>query len=226
MKRRTEVVDSAPTGDGEVYVLVQWGDDFEVRIGPHLLMSSCQHGSEESLARLGLARAPAAATVLLGGLGLGYTLRATLDLLGPHAHVVVAELSDALVKWNRTHVAELADRPLDDPRAKLRIGDVLDRVREAPGAYDAILLDVDNGPNALVQSSNDDLYDAAGIRACLAALRPGGVLAVWSAEDDPGYLERLQQAGCEARACEVAASEHGTSRHVIFVAEKPATTLA
>jgi spermidine synthase len=160
--------------------------------------------------------------VLVGGLGLGFTLRAALDRLPEDARVVVAELVPALVAWNRTRVAHLAGRPLDDPRTRLQQGDVLARIAEAKGAFDAILLDVDNGPSPLSHAANDRLYGEQGVRACRDALRAGGVLAVWSAGPDDRYRARLERAGLEAEVHEVPA-RGGTARgarHVVFLGVK------
>jgi spermidine synthase len=159
--------------------------------------------------------------VLLGGLGLGFTLRAALERAPADARVVVAELSPALVGWVRGPVAHLAGRPLEDPRVRLQVGDVLARIAEAKGAYDAILLDVDNGPSALAHAGNDRLYGGRGVRACRDALRAGGALAVWSAGPDERYLSQLERAGLEARAEVVPARGGGGVRHVVFVGVKP-----
>jgi spermidine synthase len=199
-------------------------------------MSSRQHGSEEALAALALGRLAKARrdargrkvgapspTVLMGGLGLGFTLRAALDRLPEGSRVVVAELFAPLVEWNRRHVAHLAGRPLDDPRTRLQQGDVLARIAEAKGAFDAILLDVDNGPSPLAHPANERLYGPKGVRACRDALRAGGVLAVWSAGPDERYRERLERAGLAAEV-ETVAARSGTSkglRHVVFLGVKP-----
>ena len=212
------VIDSALLPDGTRLVLNRRGDEWEITADGYVLMSSRMHGSEEDLARLALEGAPRARSVLIGGLGLGYSLRAALDRLPPSGRVVVAELSPAVVEWNRTHVAALAGRPLDDARARVEVGDVRDAIRKATGAWDAILLDVDNGPAAIAQSSNAGLYDAAGIRSCLRALRKGGVLAVWSTAPDRRYLRRLEQGGFSASAHPVRArSGSGGRKHVVFV---------
>jgi spermidine synthase len=213
------VVGSTLAPDGTKLVLARRGDEWEISADGYTLMSSRMHGSEEGLARLALERAPRARSVLIGGLGLGYSLRAALDRLPPSARVVVAEFSPAVVEWNRTHVAGLAGRPLDDPRVRVEMGDVGDAIRKAAAAWDVILLDVDNGPTAITQSSNAGLYDAAGIRSCQRALRAGGVLAVWSTEADEGYLRRLRTAGFDATAHSVRPrSGRGGRKHVVFVA--------
>jgi len=214
-------LDEARTADGTVLTLVRRGTEWEVLFDGSVLMSSRTHGSEDELARLAFARAPHARKVLIGGLGLGFSLRATLDLLGPHGKVVVAEQSSSVVTWNRTHVAGLAGRPLEDPRVTVRVGDVRQRIVEARDAYDLILLDVDNGPAALIHAANAGLYDATGIVACHVALRRGGALAVWASGPDERYLRRLQRSGFDASATRVAPRPGaGGRKHVVFVAVK------
>ncbi len=192
-----------------------------MRAGGRVLMSSRAHGSEEALAALALERAARRETVLVGGLGLGFTVRAVLDRVPEGARVIVVELSRALVDWNRGPVAELAGRPLEDPRVRLQVSDVVDRIAEATRAFDAILLDVDNGPSALVHETNDRLYGVGGVAAAFEALRPGGVLGVWSAGPDDRYLASLRRAGFAAEARPALAAA-GQSRHVVFLAVKPA----
>ncbi len=223
-----ETVARAAGPDGAEWTLARRGGEWGVRVGGRALMSSRQHGSEEALAAIALGRMERARarkhapTVLLGGLGLGFTLRAALDRLAADARVVVAELVPALVEWNRGPVADLAGRPLEDPRTRLQQADVLARIAEARGAFDAILLDVDNGPSAVSHAANDRLYGDRGVRACRDALRAGGVLGVWSAGPDERYKARLEKAGLEAELHAVPARE-GTSRgarHVVFVGVK------
>jgi spermidine synthase len=218
-----ENIDRARAPDGTELILARRGDEWVVREGGRVLMSSRMHGSEEALATFALERAAHARAVLIGGLGLGYTVRATLDRVGPEAKVVVAEMVPELVAWNRGPVADLAGRPLEDPRVRLQMGDVSARIFEARGAYDAILLDVDNGPSALNHVANGALYDNKGIRACRDALRQGGVLAVWSAGSDARYVERLERAGLEAevRVVPGRGAGQGGVRHVVFLARRP-----
>lgn len=214
------IVDRARTPGGVELQLARRGDEWVVRAGGRVLMSSRAHGSEEALAALALRPLERPRTVLLGGLGLGFTLRAALERLPSKTRVIVAELSPEVAAWNRGPVSHLARRPLDDPRVRLQIGDVAARIAEAKGALDAILLDVDNGPSPVAGTGNPSLYGARGVRACLEALRPGGVLAVWSAGPDERYLERLQRAGFRARAEEVPARAGGRARHVVFLGVK------
>jgi spermidine synthase len=215
-------VESARAPDGTELVLARRGDEWAIRAAGHVLMSSRAHASEEALAAIALRRVARPRTVLLGGLGLGFTLRAALDRLPPDARAIVAELVPELVAWNRGVLAELAGRPLDDPRVRLQVGDVAGRIAEARSAFDAILLDVDNGPSALVHAANDRLYGDRGVSACRDALRTGGVLAVWSASSDAGYRERLERAGFDVEETPVAAQRSGGRRHVIFVASRGA----
>ena len=214
-------VDETRAADGTVLTLARRGTEWEVCYDGLVLMSSRTHGSEDELARLAFAKVPHARTVLIGGLGLGFSLRAALDLLGPRGKVVVAEQSPSVVEWNRTHVSGLAGRPTQDPRVTVRVGDVRQRIVEASAAWDVILLDVDNGPAALVHDANAGLYDAAGIVACHVALKKGGALAVWATGPDDDYLRRLQRSGFEASAVRVAPRPGaGGRKHVVFVALK------
>ena len=218
-----ETIGEARAPDGTAMVLARRGDEWVVRYGGKVLMSSRQHGSEEALAALALQRADRRRRVLVGGMGLGFTLRAALDRLPQDAKVVVAELTPALVEWNRGPAAPLAGRPLDDPRGRVQGGDVLGRIAESRGIYDAILLDVDNGPSPAnaVHSGNERLYSREGISACARALAEGGVLAVWAMQDDPAYVERLRRAGLEAEARGAPArGAAGGTRHVIFLGKK------
>ncbi len=193
-----KVIDEATVpGDGGEMKLLQRAEEYTINVKNEELMNSRLHGSEDALAELtckplGKRKKPA---VLIGGLGMGFTLRAALDHLGPQARVVVAELVPAVIQWNRTHLADLAGRPLEDPRVTVRPGDVAAVICEKKSAYDAILLDVDNGPEGLTHEGNDQLYAPKGLEAARAALRPGGVLAVWSAQPDKKFTRRLRAAG-------------------------------
>jgi spermidine synthase len=214
-------LEEARTADGTVLTLARHGTDWEVRFDGSVLMSSRAHGSEDELARLAFAKVREVRTVLLGGLGLGFSLRATLDLLGPRGKVVVAEQSSSVVDWNRVHVGGLAGRPLEDPRVTVRLGDVGECIRDARAAYDLILLDVDNGPDALIHKANARLYDATGVVACHVALRQGGALGVWAGGPDDGYVRRLRRSGFDAAAVRVAPRRgEGGRKHVVFVAVK------
>jgi spermidine synthase len=212
---------TATAPDGAELVLARRDDEWVVRAAGHVLMSSRQHGSEEALAKVALAKSARRRRILIGGLGLGYSLRAVLDRVPVDAGVEVVELLPALVEWNRQHLSRLAGRPLDDRRVHLTLGDVRDRILRARTPYDVILLDVDNGPAALAHPANDGLYGEVGLAACHGALGDGGVVAVWSAQPDDRFLKRIGLAGFEASAVPTAArGEEGGSRHVVFVGVK------
>lgn len=220
------VIDAVTLADGTEFVLARRGDEWVVRAGGMLLMSSRMHDSEEALAALALERNGRARAVLLGGLGLGYTLRAVLDRVARNARVTVAELVPAVVEWNRTHVSALAGSPLSDPRARVVIGDVFDNIARSGQKFDVILLDVDNGPVGLSQAKNQRLYGHRGVRACHDALEPGGVLAVWSAGPNARYERRLLEAGFTVDVLRPLAREGSRARHVVFLAERRAQALA
>jgi spermidine synthase len=207
--------------DGTELVLAHRDGEWVVRYGGRVLMSSRQHGSEEALAALALPRAKHRRQVLVGGLGLGHTLRAALDRVPATATVTVAELTPALVEWNRGPVAALAGRPLDDPRTQLHLGDAVALIEATRGRFDAILLDIDNGPASAVHQANSRLYGPAGVAACHGALAAGGCLAVWSAHHDGRYLERLGRGGFRAEARVVPArGQAGGAKHVVFLGVK------
>jgi spermidine synthase len=203
--------------------LYQSGDLFSIKVpGRGELMNSRVHGSERALAELAchkLAGKPQS-RLLIGGLGMGFTLAAALKALGPDAEVVVAELVPEVVAWNRTLVGAPAGHPLADRRAQVYVGDVADVILRPAARFDAILMDVDNGPEALVRRENDWLYGPSGLRATRAALRPGGVLAVWSASSDPAFTKCLERAGFSVRQHTVRPHRSGKgSRHVIWIAD-------
>jgi len=216
-----EVVDNCATVDGDDLVLSRVEDEWAVHTGPTLLMSSGDHHSEDALAHMTLARVPHARRVLVGGLGMGFTLRATLDQLPSDSQVVLAETSDHMVRWNRQHFGHLSGNPLTDPRVQLRMGDVAERIDEATSEFDVILLDVDNGPYALVHAFNDSLYGPRGSKAAFNALRPGGALAVWSRWPAEEYTERLYQVGFRTETLTVPVLEDENSTNTIFLAFKP-----
>ncbi|MCK5799553.1 MAG: spermidine synthase [Deltaproteobacteria bacterium] len=207
--------------DGKVLVLRRRGDEFLIVADGYDLMSSDDEGSSRTLADLACAHLPTASRVLVGGLGMGYTLRATLDTLGPQAHVDIAELVPVVVEWNREFLGALASHPLDDPRTALLLGDVRASIGQASASYDAILLDVDNGPNALAHRQNDALYSRKGLSEIRNALRPRGVLGVWSFNDDEAFTRRLRQTGFSPTVHRVSASRRGRGRyHYIWVAPR------
>lgn len=212
--RPWETLAVATAPDGETIELRRRGHELLIRAGGYDLMSSEDDASSRALATLALTdRSRNGLRVLVGGLGMGFTQRAALDAVGPDAIVEVAELVPAVAEWNRGPIAPVAGHPLDDPRTRLFVGDVAERIRAAREHYDAILLDVDNGPDALAHGGNEGLYDGRGLAAAHRALRPGGVLAVWSFSDDRAFTRRLQQAGFEARVERVSASRKGRGRH-------------
>jgi spermidine synthase len=217
----TAAIDTVTLSDGTSFVLARRGDEWLVRAGSMLLMSSRMHDSEEALAARALERVKDARVVLVGGLGLGYTLRAVLDRVPRDGEVTVAELVPAVVDWNRTHVSALAGNPLADPRVNVVVGDVFDTLRRATGAFDVILLDVDNGPVALAQARNQRLYGHRGVGACHAALKPGGVLAIWSAGPNARFEKRLAGAGFEVDVLRVFARKGSGGHHVLFLAQRP-----
>ena len=212
-----------PGGDGELR-LMQRGAEFAIMLNRAELMNSRRAGSEEALATLACARLRdrQRAHLLIGGLGLGFTLRAALGELGPQAKVTVAELVPEVIAWAHGPLTPVFGTLLDDTRADIRETDVGALIRSAPSAYDAILLDTDNGPDGLSRKANDGLYDAAGLDAARVALRPGGVLAVWSAATDANFTKRLRRAGFAVE--ELNARSRGTrgARHVIWIATRPA----
>ena len=206
---------------GEELRLYQRGREFSIRVDRHELMNSRVHGSEDALAELACARIAhrPGPRILIGGLGMGYTTAAALHRLGADGQVVVAELVPAVVAWNRGLLADLAGRPLHDARVTVREADVARILQAEQGAYDAILLDVDNGPACLTRKGNDWLYARAGLDAAYAALRAAGVLAIWSAGPDRAFVKRLGRAGFEVtEVCVRARGPRGGGRHIIWLA--------
>jgi spermidine synthase len=212
-----------PDGGGELR-LMQRGHEFSIMAGPIELMNSRLSGSEEALATLPLERllGRPAPHILIGGFGMGFTLRAALARLGPDAKVTVAELVPAVVAWARGPMAALSGDCLADPRTIVHEGDVTALIAGARGAYDAILLDVDNGPEGLTRRENDRLYNLAGLAAAQRALTPGGVLAVWSSGPSAVFTERLARAGYRVEEVRVRArAGKGKARHMIWLATSP-----
>ncbi len=204
--------------------LMQRGAEFSMMLGQNELMSSRLSGSEEALATLACRRIETVKSphLLIGGLGMGFTLRAALAVLGSDARIMVAELVPAVIAWARGPMADIFGDSLDDPRANVREADVVDVIRSHDSAFDAILLDVDNGPEGLIRKANDALYDLKGLKAIRRALRPGGVLAVWSSGPNPLFSKRLGAAGFEVNEVAVrATTKRRGARHVIWFATKP-----
>jgi spermidine synthase len=211
----------AKVGDGEL-VLARRGDEFAIRLRGAELMNSRQHASEEALATLGCAGLAnvAGARVLIGGLGMGFTARAALDALAPDAEVTIAELVPEVVKWNKEHLGDLAQRPLDDPRVKLRMGDVAGAIAERQDHWHAILLDVDNGPDAFTSPRNAALYGLKGLIAARRALVRGGAFGVWSVENDAKVTDRMRAAALEVERHRVPARPGSSVKHVIWIGRR------
>jgi spermidine synthase len=217
------LLDTAQVPGGAELRLMQRGTEFSIMLGSNTLMNSRLSGSEEALANLACARIQGRARprILIGGLGMGFTLRAALAELGPDAEITVAELVPAVVAWARGPMHEVFGTSLDDPRVTVLETDVGELIESGRAAYDAILLDVDNGPDGLTRQSNDGLYGLQGLKATHAALTPGGVLAVWSSGQDQGFVQRLGKTGFVANEIRARANgKRGGMRHIIWIATK------
>jgi spermidine synthase len=215
-------LDSAqvPDGGGELR-LMQRGDEFSIMAGSTSLMTSKRSGSEETLATLACERIKTRPQprLLIGGLGMGFTLRAALAALGPEARIVVAELVPAVVSWAKGPMAEVFGNSLTDPRVRIEEKDVAMVIASAASEYDAILLDVDNGPKGLTRKANDRIYDLEGLRAARAALRPRGILAVWSSGPSREFTQRLRKSGFQVEHIKARANAaRGGAWHVIWLA--------
>lgn len=215
-----EQLATARTPDGSLLELLRHDHDYLIRADGYELMSSRMHASEEAMMRLACPHPPDGARILVGGLGMGYTTAAALAILPTRASVMVAELVPAVVEWNRGPLGPLANHPLDDPRTEVVVDDVTRVIRRATDHFDAILLDVDNGPTALTDRGNSWLYTAAGLAAMRNALRPGGGLAIWSINDESSFERRLRAAGFTPVTHHVQARGQRGPRHVVFVGEK------
>ena len=219
---------TAQTPDGGEMELYQHDRDFLIKINGQALMNSRHHESEQELARLGCAnlsgrRAP---RVLIGGLGMGYTLRQTLDMLGPTAQVVVSEFLTAVVDWNRAYLKDLNGNALDDKRTDIVTGNIFQLLSQSTHQFDAILLDVDNGPNAITDSGNQRLYSPMGIQACRRALRKQGSLAIWSSEPSQVFEQLLISCGFKVRRYRAKAYQGGNAKpFFIWVAAEDKTIL-
>ena len=221
-----KTIDSAtvPGSDTEL-TLSQRNDDFAIRIAgvPGDLMNSRTHHSEEALAELACARLSAAenARILIGGLGMGFTLAAALKSVPESAEVIVAELVPAVVEWNRGLLGQCAGRPVEDGRTRVHLGDVVDLIKQQSKKFDAILIDVDNGPEAMTASENEWLYSTGGLKTIYEKLRPEGIVTIWSARADQLFKIRLKKAGFNVQLRTVRARPGKGSRHTIYVAQKP-----
>ena len=216
-----ELIGEAEVPGGPPLRLVRHGNDFIIMLHRNELMSSRMSGSEAALGTMTCQRlAPRAdARLLIGGYGMGFTLRALLEAARPDARITVAELVPGIIDWARGPMAAMTGDCLDDPRVAIEIADVAALIAAGQGRYDAILLDVDNGPDGLTREANDGLYTARGLASARAALRPGGILAVWSAGPDAAFTKRLQQAGFAVDEVAIRARENGKGpRHNIWFA--------
>ncbi|HEY9091682.1 spermidine synthase [Parasphingorhabdus sp.] len=216
------LIDSAQIPGGGELRLFQRGKEFSIMLGNNELMNSRLSGSEEALATLPCERLSgrAASRILIGGLGMGFTLRAALPLLDASAEVIVAELVPAVVKWARGPMADLFEGSLSNPRVSIETADVFDLISEHQDHFDAILLDVDNGPDGITHASNDRLYTIAGLKAAKRALRPGGILAVWSSASDPKFTRRLMKAGFSVEENPVRGRGKRGAHHMIWLATR------
>jgi spermidine synthase len=209
-------------GETEEMRLYRRGTEYSIRVGQVELMDSRVHGSEDALAELACARLSGRRKprILIGGLGMGFTLRAVLQNASADAEVVVSELVPAVVEWNRGPLGELAGHPLRDERVRVREEDVAKILRGERSAWDAIILDVDNGPAGLTTKTNDRLYGMNGLRVIHAALRPHGILAVWSAGPNPPFTRRLEASGFDAREVTARGREGRGARYLVWIAER------
>ncbi|MBL1352552.1 MAG: hypothetical protein COA61_004340 [Zetaproteobacteria bacterium] len=213
------------TVEGEAYDmrLYQRGDEFSIKTGYSELMNSRMHSSEDLLAELGCRalKQGQKSRVLIGGLGMGYTLAAALKHAPDDAEIIVAELVPAVIEWNRTYLSHLANHPLKDKRVTVYEGDVGVLMRQDNMGFAAILLDVDNGPDGLTRQENGALYSAKGLKSAKAALRPHGILGVWSAFPEPRFTKKMKQAGFQTE--EVACRAHGQrgSKHIVWLGVRP-----
>jgi spermidine synthase len=216
-------LDTAQVPGGGELRLLRRGAEFSIKLGSNELMNSRLSATEQALATIACEKIKGRARphILIGGLGMGFTLRAALVVLGKQAQIIVAELVPAVVAWARGPMAELFGESLTDARVRIRETDVGDLIRAARSEYDAILLDVDNGPEGMTRAANDRLYDLDGLAAAYMALRPGGVLAVWSSRPDPKFTQRLRKTGFDVVENPVRAKgPQGGAQHFIWTATR------
>ncbi len=221
--RPWELLDTAIVpGDGSELRLYRRGEEFSIKAGHCELMNSRVHGSEDALAEQACQRLThrPQAHILIGGLGMGFTLATALKQLGPEAKITIAELVPSVVQWNKGVLADLAGHPLNDPRVTIHEGDVGHLIRSQTKAYDAILLDVDNGPEGLTRKENDALYSPAGLHAAMSALQAGGLFGVWSISPDQRFSKRLQTSGFNVEEIRARARGHRGGRHMIWLGKK------
>jgi spermidine synthase len=221
MRHWTQLGEAPIPDTDQTLFLYQGKDDFFIKIsGGHELMSTRKHGSEDALGSLPCKRLkkPESARVLIGGLGMGFTLAAVLAEVGAKAEVTVAELIPEVVEWNRGPLGERSGNPLNDPRTRVHPGDVAKLLRQSRACFDVIALDVDNGPEGLTKNANDWLYSTAGIVAAQEALIPTGILAYWSAGPDQAFHDRLRRCGFMVEEITVFAHGKKGARHTIWLA--------
>ena len=219
-----EEIDRAevPGGEGEI-ILRKRGTEFSIRAATTELMNSRLHGSEDALAELSCSRIKRKSDqrILIGGLGMGYTLAAALQHSGADSLITVAELIPAVIRWNREHFGHLAGKPLDDGRVSIQQEDVAETIRRKKSTWDAILLDVDNGPDGLTRKANDRIYGINGLKNAFFALRTGGMLSIWSSGVEEQFTHRLKQCHFQTEIVTVRARKHGKgARHTIWLATK------
>jgi spermidine synthase len=223
---KRELIDTVEIPDGEVLELFQHGRDFMIVLGYNELMSTRMRFSEEQLAEMTLDRLDKPnPRILIGGYGMGFTLRAALGRLPENAQVVVAEISEKIVEWAKGPMAELTGDCLQDPRLDLKICDVAALIDDANDGtcakFDAILLDVDNGPDGMVRADNNRIYSRTGLGKARDALMPGGVISVWSAAPDHGFRRRMQEARLDVEECSVRSRPNNKgAHHVIWFGKK------
>ncbi len=219
-----KLLDTAPVPDGHGELkLYQHDQDFTIKVDYIELMNSRVHGSEDALAELTVKRLTGKRPkrILIGGLGMGFTLAKALSVLGPDDRVDIAELSPAVVEWNRTYLGHLTGNPLDDPRVTLIVGDVMNEMRSNQRSYDAVLLDVDNGPEGLTKEDNNRLYSGNGLKAAFQALRSDGIFSVWSSGDSDVFTERLKKSNFIVDKWQVRERANGKgAKHMIWFASK------
>ena len=221
MRHWTQLGEAPIPGTGKTLLLFRGKDDFSIKIsGGFELMNTRKHASEDALGSLPCKRLKQTETarVLIGGLGMGFTLAAVLAEVGPGAEVTVAELIPEVVEWNRGPLGEFSGMPLDDPRTRIHVGDVAKLLRRSRGCFDVIAMDVDNGPEGLTKSANDWLYSMSGIAAAQDALSPTGILAYWSADPDQAFHDQLRCCGFVVEEVSVFAHGKKGTRHTIWLA--------
>ena len=217
------LIETAQTpGHGAELCLYQRDQEFAIQADNLELMNSRNFASEQALATLACKKLtdPSEARVLIGGLGMGYTLKSALDELGETAEVLVMELVPDAVRWNQGLLAHLAGNPLDDERVTVQVGDVAQMIKRSRGSFSAILLDVDNGPNALTSMDNHWLYSIAGLETAHAALKPNGILGIWSSDRDAGFAKRLSQVGFDVDEVPVRELGKKGGHHIVWIAER------